>query len=51
MSPLLFLFAIEPLVMAICQLSEVTGITIDRTDPHLLLSFYFLQIWEPYYAL
>lgn len=32
MSPLLFLFAVEPLAMAIRQSSEITGVTISKTE-------------------
>ena len=37
MSPLLFLFAIEPMTIAIRQSTEITGITIGGTEHHLAL--------------
>lgn len=37
MSPLLFLFAVEPLAVAICQSSDITGMTIGKTEHCLSL--------------
>lgn len=37
MSPLLFLFAIEPLAMSIRQSAEITGMTIGKTEHPLSL--------------